>query len=174
MTNYDNSKIYKMTSGELVYYGSTVKTLAARKANHKYEYKIWLEGKKRWSMSSFQLYETGLPIDIVLVEKYPCIDKEELHQRERYYIENNECVNLSIPIISKEERKEKRKGYHKNDHIKHKEERNEKRNIYHHENKEKINANKREKYTCGCGALINKSSKYQHEKTNRHLLWMSN
>jgi hypothetical protein len=34
---------------------------------------------------------------IILVELFPCDSKMKLHQRERYYIENNECVNKNIP-----------------------------------------------------------------------------
>ena len=45
--------------------------------------------------------------DIILVESYPCENKNELHSRERYYIENNNCVNKIIPTrTSKEFKKE--------------------------------------------------------------------
>ena len=35
--------------------------------------------------------------DIILLEKVPCDSKDELHARERYHIEKNECVNKFIP-----------------------------------------------------------------------------
>jgi hypothetical protein len=39
-----------------------------------------------------------------LVELYPTDDKTILHQRERYWIENNECVNKFIPTRTQKER----------------------------------------------------------------------
>ena len=41
--------------------------------------------------------------EIVLVELAPSNSKMELHQRERYHIENNECVNKQIPTRTDEE-----------------------------------------------------------------------
>ena len=45
------------------------------------------------------------PTDIILIESFPCDNKEQLHARERYYIElnNNICVNIHIPNRSKKE-----------------------------------------------------------------------
>lgn len=49
-------------------------------------------------MSSYKLIELG-DIDIILLENYPCKDKNELHARERYYIEQykDSIVNKVIP-----------------------------------------------------------------------------
>jgi hypothetical protein len=85
MVNYQEGKIYKLVGSGLTYYGSTTQRLCERKAGH-----------KRLDCKSKILFEKG-DVDIVLVEKYPCNSKEELHSRERYYIENNECINKNIP-----------------------------------------------------------------------------
>jgi hypothetical protein len=99
MTNYRQGKIYKIvcnTTG-LTYYGSTCEpTLARRLANHKTSYRYWKSGKKIGNVKSFGLLENDNYV-IVLVELFPCHRKIELHQRERYYIENNDCVNKNVP-----------------------------------------------------------------------------
>ena len=53
-------------------------------------------------MSSYEILGGG-NYTIVLVELSPCNSKMELHQRERYYIENNECVNKVVPTRTREE-----------------------------------------------------------------------
>jgi hypothetical protein len=99
MTNYQLGKIYKIvcnTTG-LTYYGSTCEpTLARRLSGHVAKCKHFKEGKRKTSITSFKILEGG-NYTIVLVELFPCESKIKLHQRERYYIENNECVNKVIP-----------------------------------------------------------------------------
>ena len=53
-------------------------------------------------MTSFKVLESG-NYTIVLVELFPSDSKMILHQRERYYIENNECINKNIPTQTPEE-----------------------------------------------------------------------
>ena len=50
--------------------------------------------------------------EIVLLELYPCNSKDELHARERHYIEKLDCVNRLIPFRSKEEKIEYKKKWH--------------------------------------------------------------
>jgi len=88
MNKYNNGKIYKIVdnTNDNVYYGSTVKTLEERLTTHKF-YK---------SCRSKLIIDNG-DYNIILVENYPCESKEQLELRERYYIENNKCVNKNIP-----------------------------------------------------------------------------
>jgi hypothetical protein len=44
-----------------------------------------------------------------LVENYSCNSKKELETRERYYIENNECVNKNMPTRTMKEYQEENK-----------------------------------------------------------------
>jgi hypothetical protein len=97
--DYANAKIYKITGGGLTYYGSTTQPLYKRMYRH-----------KTLTYSSKIIMETGEAI-IVLVELFPCKSKEELFSRERYWIENNECVNKCRPIRTKEEKKEQVKQW---------------------------------------------------------------
>ena len=104
MVNYSNGKIYKIYSDEtdLVYYGSTTRKLCERLAEHKIDVKR--SGKNGRSITTGLLLKDYI-CKIVLVEDYPCERKEQLLMRERFYIENNNCINKCIPIETKEERR---------------------------------------------------------------------
>ncbi len=120
MPDYSLGKIYKISSeiGNCCYYGSTTKPyLSARMAAHKYKYRT----NNRPSASRIVLrYEDA---KIELVEEYPCTNKYMLESRERWYIENNECVNIQIPCRTLEERYQKlqecKKRYRNSEHGKH-------------------------------------------------------
>ena len=149
MPNYQNSKIYKITGGGLTYYGSTTQPLSKRLVQHKSQ-------KKKINYNyctSFQILDFE-DCDICLIEYYPCNSKEELHKRERHYIENNECVNKSIPSRTTKEyyqenknkiKEQKKEYYEKNkDYYKkyHKNYRETNKNNYNEKNKEYYRLNK--------------------------------
>jgi len=103
MPDYSKGKIYKIvcnTTGQ-VYIGSTVQLLAERLRHHKTDYKRFHEGKTNYT-SSFAIIERG-NYEILLVESYSCNSRQELHQRERFYIEHEQCVNKIIPCRSQKE-----------------------------------------------------------------------
>jgi len=89
------SKIYKLCNEETgdIYIGSTSRTLAHRKSQHKYDYKRWLNNKGNY-VSSFKLYEKPGNIKIELIESMTCEDKRILRQKEKEHIQFfNTCVN---------------------------------------------------------------------------------
>ena len=98
MTDYSEGKIYKIVCHETgeEYYGSCVCPLSKRKGVHK---------DKSNSCMSKKIVERG-NWDIVLVEDFPSETKFELRRRERYYIQNNPCINLYLPAATLEEKKE--------------------------------------------------------------------
>jgi len=108
MVNYENGKIYKITSKhhELPYFGSTCSELRKRLYDHKRNSKKKLDG----NVTSYKLIELG-DYKIELVEKFPCKNKNELLERESYYIKNFDCINKNLPKITKEERKQYEKKY---------------------------------------------------------------
>jgi hypothetical protein len=60
MTNYNNSKIYKIQShvGEKIYIGSTTKKLLCdRMTGHRYDYKRWKNGDKSRVYKSFEMFD---------------------------------------------------------------------------------------------------------------------
>ena len=106
-------KIYDNTNGS-VYYGSTKETISRRMAGHRASYNRWVAGKAR-NCKSFDIIKNG-DYAYSLVEQVEYDDKLILHQRERFYIENNECVNMCIPNRTQKEweKKFKREYYLKN------------------------------------------------------------
>jgi len=105
INKYQNGKIYKIVCNKtgLVYVGSTTeKTLSKRLANHKANYKDWKEGKRNTVATSSKIFDND-DYYIVLIESFPCSTRDELHQRERYYIESTDCINKVVPCRTKSE-----------------------------------------------------------------------
>ena len=158
MVNYENGKIYKIVNDELnlTYYGSTCNTLTKRLSSHK---------TSKNKCSSKILFTMETKTEIFLVEKFPCNDKEELHQRERYYIENNVCINKVIP---NRKPKESKKAYDTKNNEKIKEYNKE----YFSKNKdlliEKYKEKRQEKFNCECGGKYRYTDKGRHLKTKKH------
>lgn len=177
MVNYQLGKIYRIvcdTTG-LVYYGSTCDTLGRRLAKHRYQYKVFLENNKDHHTTSIAVLEND-NYKIVLVEHVSCGSKEELLMRERFYIENNICVNRKVPGRTNQEyraenieelRRKERESHHKNKEERNiqsknhyalnKEDRKIKSKNYHLANLDVIKAQKREYYQRNKERIIEKS-----------------
>jgi len=158
MVNYQDAKIYKLVGYGKTYYGSTTQALCQRKQGH----------KRNKDCKSIEIFNLGDNVDIVLVENYACENKEELHQRERYYIENNECINKVIPLRTRKEHyldnKDKIKKYYEDnkDKIKQVEKK------YRENNNDIIKQKKSIKITCECGSEVRKADISKHLKTTKH------
>jgi len=104
MVNYQLGKIYKIvdnTNGN-IYVGSTCEsTLARRLANHVSDYKRYLKSNENY-MTSFSILKNN-DYEIILIEAFACYSKDELHARERHFIETLKCVNKLLPIRLLEE-----------------------------------------------------------------------
>ena len=140
MPDYKNGKIYKIVdnTSDMVYIGSTCQTLAQRLAKHRSSYASWLRDKKTENgLSSFKIIANG-DYDIILIEYYPCESKEELHSRERYWIESFECVNKIRPTRTRKEYYEENREAIKAYNITHKDDIAEKKNIYNITHKDDI------------------------------------
>ena len=174
--DYANGKIYKITGGGMTYYGSTTQPLYKRFHQH-----------KKLNCSSKNIIETGEAI-IVLVELFSCKSKEELFSRERWFIENNECVNKNIPTRTDKEYRidnankiNERHRQYRLDNNKEKDKQyrldnidkiNERDRQYRQVNRDKINENHKEKMTCECGAICRKYGLSRHIKTEKHKLFL--
>jgi hypothetical protein len=163
MGDYTTSKIYKIFSidSDDVYIGSTTETLSTRLSRHKSNYKRYLNGKHHY-ITSFKILEKN-NYDIVLIEECPCNSKQELHERERYYIENNNCVNKYIPCRTAKEycqqNKDKKSEYQKEYYKE-----------YRQKNKDKIKEYQKEKIECNiCGCKISRNYLARHQRTNKCL-----
>ena len=135
MSNYQLGKIYKIVCCTSVYYGSTCEpTLAMRLSGHLGHYRRWKNGIQKGKITSFEVLEND-NYTIVLVELTPCNSKRELHQRERFYIENNICVNKCTPASSRKETQIKSNAKH---YLKCKEKKDKQCAEYYKNNKEAI------------------------------------
>jgi len=155
--DYSNGKIYRLVcnvSGKQ-YIGSTTQPLSKRKNKHKTDFNHYKKGQFNY-ITSFMIIEGG-NYDIFLIENYPCQSKEQLHARERHFIETTECVNKYIPTRTKqewtkdneekiaeykkeyyEENKDRLKTIMKENYEKNKDRYNEQQREYYKENKEKL------------------------------------
>ena len=119
------------------------------------------------NVTVFQLFDK-YGIDncrIVLVELCPCDTKDELLKREAYHINEMECVNKCRPCITKQEKADYRKQYmsdHKEEIKKYKREYNIKNNKHAIKN------------ICACGSTYNKQKLSRHEKTTKHINYLTN
>ena len=192
MRDYKEGKIYKIVCDNtcLTYYGSTCeKRLSRRLSKHRSNYSDYLKNPENNFCTSFKILEGG-NYNIVLVEHYPCNSKEELLQRERFYIENNECVNRNIPTRTYEEyykdyrllNAEKLKLYGKHYREENKEKLHEKKKMYNALNAEKIKQYKKHYYetnnkvvvTCECGSSLLELNLLRHLKTKKHIAFINN
>ncbi len=179
MVNYQLGKIYKIvdnTNGN-IYIGSTCeKTLARRLQTHMTDYKKYLKGEKK-SNTALQIFKNN-NYNIILIENYPCENKDVLHARERHYIETLICVNYQRPGRTpkeyKEENKDKVEEYYKRYNIDNKGKVEESKKKYYLKNKESIiEKNKLFKTLCSCGMYRN-GHKARHEQTKFHQNYILN
>lgn len=103
MIDYQLGKIYKIVGNGKVYVGSTTRPLLCqRMAKHRSNYNMWMEGKDRDYITSFECISDP-ECYIELLESFPCNSKDELHKCERKWIESIICVNKVIPTRTQKE-----------------------------------------------------------------------
>jgi hypothetical protein len=134
MPNYKLGKIYKIVSPSHPevppYFGSTCQSLSMRMAGHRADFKRGKLGTSKKLMC----FEDAI---ILLVEEYPCENREQLCTREGEIMINS--VERSNKHIA---------GRTRAEYV-------------------------RQKYTCLCGSTINLNDKSQHEKTKKHIAFIS-
>ena len=110
MPNYNNSKIYKICNNvnNLIYIGSITMPLSKRMAVHRtYTKKQYYKEVKLYKY----MHKLGIHnFSIILIKDYPCCNKEQLLQRERFYFDlynnDNILLNLNRPSITCVEKKQ--------------------------------------------------------------------
>ena len=103
-TNYNNGKIYKIEptceydAGDIYIGSTTKKLLSSRMAAHKHHYTQHKEGLFN-KLTSFEIFDKyGLDnVKIILLESVNANTRDELLEREAYYIKEFKCVNKIIP-----------------------------------------------------------------------------
>jgi hypothetical protein len=181
--------IYKITCNitNNIYIGSTTQKLNVRISKHMYKYKLYKNGLSHF-VSSYLIFDNN-------DYKYECIEeievdtKEEILLREKWYIQNNKCVNYNNPIESKQEYKKRHKIANKKYYETHKQEIKDKQREYNEEHKDnkreydkqyrlknldKIKKYNNEKLNCPCGGCFTKINKSRHNKSNMHIEYLEN
>jgi hypothetical protein len=175
MVNYGNGKIYKLVNNvdDKIYIGSTCSTLAKRKGQHKANL------NKYPNMTSYKHFnEVGWHnIDIVLIETCECKTKDELHRRERHWIDELKPeLNKQIPTRTNAENQrawkianpnKSKEYYEKYKKVKTPEEIEER--ILLKEQRALARKQKaKEKFTCECGGKYTRGSKARHMVSEKH------
>jgi hypothetical protein len=146
----------------LVYYGSTTqKYLSARLEQHRQVYQTCTSRK----------ILNGGNYDILLVENVNCNSKDELRARERFYIENNDCVNKNIPGRTRKEwcevNKDKLDEYQKEWRNENKEKISESSKKYNQDNKEKVSEQKKKYRLDNKDKIAERGKKYRNENKEK-------
>jgi len=121
MVNYKLGKIYKIMSNQTnqIYVGSTTKKhLSDRMYYHRAKFRNWLD-KKGCYYSSFELFEFP-DVKIILIESYPCDNRDQLRMREQFHIDKNRdiCVNIRNAFTDEKEYNRKYRKEHPEKFIK--------------------------------------------------------
>ena len=187
MPDYSNGKIYRIICNNTgnMYIGSTCCALSRRLAQHKSDY-----NKGKNEVASFDIIKEG-NYQIVLIENVPCNNKEELERRERFYIENMNCVNKRVPLRTdkeyyednKKEILQQCKQYYEANKDKiseqckqyyeaNKQEITEYHKRYWETNKAKFSERKKQPYQCPCGSVFRIGDKVRHLKCKKHIAYL--
>jgi hypothetical protein len=174
---YKNAKIYKLvdnTNGN-IYIGSTVRTLKQRLRGHENKYNMYLKGTQLYYGTSFYILENE-DYNIHLLERVKnCKSKRQLHERERYYIENCEnCVNKVVPTRTKKEyticHKQDKAEYDKVYRELNRDHRLQLKRDHYYKNKEAIQAKLKAKIYCdACNYEVSKGHYSAHCKSQTHI-----
>ena len=187
-SKYANSKIYKLicNKNNLIYFGSTTKTLKQRLQNHVSKYKAWVNGTANYTTSFEIIKENDYCIE--LVENVKCKTKVQLHARESFYIKSNICVNKCIPLRTDSEYRldnkehiiEQQKEYNQKnkDVICNRQKEYRKNNKEHMiQQKKEYRKNNKEKlikpYVCECDSIVQNCEKSRHFKSLKHITFVN-
>jgi hypothetical protein len=166
MVNYNNGKIYKIEdlNGEMCYIGSTTKDrLCQRMVDHRTKYHCWRTGKTN-KCTVFDIFDT-YGIDncrIVLLETYPCNNRDELTAKEGEYILATKCINKRIEGRS-------HKQYLIDNDLKIKAV----QALYRDEHRAELKEWKKVSIECVCGISYTQTHKSRHFQTKAHKLYIA-
>ena len=153
MNKFENAKIYKIVDNttDMIYIGSTCKTLEQRLKAHESNYKRFKAGKMNY-ITSFKIFENN-NYKIELIKLYPCDTKQELNLEEGKTIKQfkNNKLNIVNKYIAGQTDKESMAQNYQNN-----------KNLIH------------EKHNCLCGGRYTQCHKSHHEKTQKHQNYINN
>eukprot|EP00732_Lithocolla_globosa_P005581 Lithocolla_globosa_v1_NODE_5857_length_1174_cov_17.355675.p1 type:complete len:182 gc:universal NODE_5857_length_1174_cov_17.355675:227-772(+) len=173
MPNYQQAKIYKIVCNENddVYVGSTCQSLSQRMSGHRVQYRKWKADTYHF-VSSFDVVQYD-SAEIILIEDYPCERKEQLHSRERYWIEQMKCVNKNIPTRTwkeyRQDNAERSREYQREYQRQYRQDHSEQIREYYQAHAEELN----QPNDCPCGGMYTKQHKVRHIKSKKHKQYLA-
>ena len=189
LIDYNKTEIYKLIhkddiNNENIYIGSTT-NFRTRKCSHRQ--RCTNEKSKKHHFKVYQNIRNNggwTEWNMLLVEKFPCIDKRESLVRERFWIDHFKSkLNSDIPCRTQKEwgidNKEKVDEYKKKHYIGNKEEITKYKKEWYNDHKkeisekqkikyEKIAEQMKEKIECECGCFVRKNGILRHKKNEKH------
>ena len=176
--DYSKTVIYKIECKDLtkcsdVYVGHTVNFIK-REYNHKN--KCTNSKSKHYNLQVYTIIRANGGWDnwiMIEIEKYPCNDKKQAIERERYwYNQLNAKLNSDVPNRSikewleenKDEQIKKRKKYYE----KNKNRISKRDKEYYKANEDKLKKN----FDCECGGMYKQYTKSKHLKTKKHQAYL--
>jgi len=184
MTDYSKSVIYTIRSKDNIYVGSTV-NFRARKCQHKSNitnenrnsynvklYKTIRDNDGEWDMKAHSIFPCNSKMELT-------IEEERVRQLLTADMNSHSCGSglngLTIPDYKKqyyEQHRDEITEYKKQWYEQNKDEHSEKMKHYYEQHRGEINEKYRQKVTCECGCVVNKSSLSVHLKSPKHHLRM--
>lgn len=104
--DYSKTVIYRIEVAGQNYYGHTTMSLKQRRGKHKYNYRQRPRIKLYSAMRDAGLCAEDL--ELVWVEDYPFANMMEAKTRERYWVERDGTLNMTVPSRSQDEWRERR------------------------------------------------------------------
>jgi len=101
-------RVYKLSTPSfpnLVYYGSTYKTINVRLKSHLASYRKWKNGKTNFC-ASYHIFDVCSDYVMEELEMIDDCTKREIEERENTYIISNPCLNIKKAFTTTEEKKQ--------------------------------------------------------------------
>jgi len=164
--DYSRTKMYKIVCKDLTithtYVGHTTQW-KDRKKHHKSD--CCNENSKGYNFPLYTFIRNNGSWDnwnMILIEDYPCENKLQAEQRERYWIETlNANLNRCIPTRNIKE-------YYQDN----REQIIQRSCQFYIENKQKIKQHQNEKFECECGGSYSRCHSLRHQRTKKHQDYM--
>jgi predicted GIY-YIG superfamily endonuclease len=160
MVNYTNGKVYRLCCGDrTLYIGSTAQPLSVRMSGH-----------RRHKTSKFFGRED---VRIVLIEAWPCANRDELRRREQHYIDHAEALFPNVELrneVRAYATPEDKKAYDVRYNATEKRAVSKKR-FYDTKKGKDSRAWFKQRVTCTCGRTILRGSISTHGRSDVHRRW---
>jgi hypothetical protein len=175
--DYSKTIMYRIVCKDLsitdCYVGHTT-NFRVRKNDHKYSCNI--PTRSNYNLKVYEMIRDNGGWEnwnMIEIEKYSCLDKNEACKRERYWYEYyNAKLNIQNPCCFMETQKPTQLNYNKAYYKQNQEKAISYSRNYNKNNKEIIKVKNQQKTTCQCGSFIRSKEYKRHCKSQKHIGYM--